>query len=796
MSANTPPDTTVQPDGRQWLQVAGDSVELFLVGTLDAADAGAAEADEAVRASAAATRRVHFCSLGAGDVLPPFSGELPPGWALLAVPYRDSRLLAAAPATALSDESLARSLAAIGAAMVRAGEVLAGLPVAAGAGLPLRQGERYQANFAAVLTPTGAATLLLDGEPVTLAGPDAPLCLPADLPFELAGDAPVEVALAAAAASLPATTRLGAATRLLGAALRHRIRTASREAQALADRLGGVADENRETFARSRERLYRSTEIRRELLEGIDAAAASLDWALAVVGRLQAIGLRVPAGARDAATDNAMLDQVCAASDCRFREVALKGDWWRQDNGVLLVREGESGPWAVVRPGFLGGNTLIRQRGESDQRIDAATADGIHGFGFMFYRALPLRPLRMADLLRLGAHGNGANLLAILGVSALTGLLGVVAPRAMGYLVDQVLPAADVGNLWLLVGLLVLVGGASTVIGVFSQMLILRMESRMGNVVQAAMWDRVLRLPLTVLRQFSTGDLAQRINAVNRIRHQLSVPTIQAMLGGVFASFNLLILFTYSTSLALTALALAFAAGLASAVLAALKLANDARLVDATARIANFEFQTLMGIARVRVSAAEVRFFGRWVQLFSDYRNRIYRGEFLLNIEQTLFAAFPLVSTGLFMVLMGEALQRSAGQGGVPAITAGDYIAFAAAFGVFFAGMTHAVETAMSLLQLVPVYRSARPLLEATPEATESAADPGALRGGVSVSQLSFRYGDGPLILDDVTIDIQPGEYVAIVGPSGSGKSTLFRLLMGFEQPLSGSVSYDGHDLA
>jgi ABC-type bacteriocin/lantibiotic exporter with double-glycine peptidase domain len=62
---------------------------------------------------------------------------------------------------------------------------------------------------------------------------------------------------------------------------------------------------------------------------------------------------------------------------------------------------------------------------------------------------------------------------------------------------------------------------------------------------------------------------------------------------------------------------------------------------------------------------------------------------------------------------------------------------------------------------------------------------------------VSFRYGaDGPPILEDVSLSVEPGEFVALVGPSGSGKSTLLRLLLGFDSPSTGTVYYDGHDLA
>ena len=63
------------------------------------------------------------------------------------------------------------------------------------------------------------------------------------------------------------------------------------------------------------------------------------------------------------------------------------------------------------------------------------------------------------------------------------------------------------------------------------------------------------------------------------------------------------------------------------------------------------------------------------------------------------------------------------------------------------------------------------------------------LSGGVELSHVSFRYvPDGPLILDNVSLKVRPGQYVAIVGETGCGKSTLMRLLLGFEKPWKGAV--------
>jgi ABC-type bacteriocin/lantibiotic exporter with double-glycine peptidase domain len=102
-----------------------------------------------------------------------------------------------------------------------------------------------------------------------------------------------------------------------------------------------------------------------------------------------------------------------------------------------------------------------------------------------------------------------------------------------------------------------------------------------------------------------------------------------------------------------------------------------------------------------------------------------------------------------------------------------------------------------ALVQVIPTYEQAQPILRALPEVDAAKSDPGELHGGIEIQHVSFRYqANGPLALEDISLDIRPGELVALVGPSGSGKSTLLRLLLGFESPESGAILYDGHDLA
>jgi ABC-type bacteriocin/lantibiotic exporter with double-glycine peptidase domain len=129
-------------------------------------------------------------------------------------------------------------------------------------------------------------------------------------------------------------------------------------------------------------------------------------------------------------------------------------------------------------------------------------------------------------------------------------------------------------------------------------------------------------------------------------------------------------------------------------------------------------------------------------------------------------------------------------------LTTGEFLAFNAAFGQFLTAVLQLSASIVSVLSIVPLYERAKPILQTLPEVDQAKSDPGELSGNIEVSHLAFRYRpDTPLVLKDISMNIPAGEFVAFVGASGCGKSTLFRLLLGFEQPESGSVYYDGQEL-
>ena len=126
-----------------------------------------------------------------------------------------------------------------------------------------------------------------------------------------------------------------------------------------------------------------------------------------------------------------------------------------------------------------------------------------------------------------------------------------------------------------------------------------------------------------------------------------------------------------------------------------------------------------------------------------------------------------------------------------------DYYAFTAAYGMVSVAFSSLVGLGLQAARIRPIMEVSKPILEAVPEVSEDKEIVTKISGSIEISHVTFRYEDGASnVLDDVSVKIRPGQYVAVVGKTGCGKSTLLRILLGFETVQKGAVYYDGKDIS
>ncbi len=368
------------------------------------------------------------------------------------------------------------------------------------------------------------------------------------------------------------------------------------------------------------------------------------------------------------------------------------------------------------------------------------------------------------------------------------GSLTTLIPLLTGQVFDTIIPGAERGLLLQLSMVLFFVYLGQGLFDVARGLALVRAQTRMDVTLEAAIWDRLLSLPLPFFRKYSAGDLASRAAGIGAIREVLAGTTLTALLGGVFSLWNLGFLYYVDPGLALAATGLVVLAGVPAALATRYALNRQREVAKLDGKIEGLLLQFFSGISKLRVTATENRAFSVWARLFARRRDQDLGAEWV-NVRMSVFqSAFPILcSMVLYWMLAGTGEQK---------ISTGQFLAFAVAFGLFLGATLHVVDAILHSLMVVPMYERAKPILSERSESQGGGVRPD-LKGSIEVNHVSFRYDpEGPLVLDDVSVQIGADEFVALVGPSGSGKSTLLRLLLGFEDPTAGGIFYDGQALS
>ena len=518
--------------------------------------------------------------------------------------------------------------------------------------------------------------------------------------------------------------------------------------------------------------------------------------AAGAIGREMGIEVSPPAQSEDMGRVIDPLEAIARSSRFRTRGVLLQGNWWKQEQGPLLAYTEIGKKPAALLP--YKGNRYLLFDPETRTRnlVTKAIAETLLPEAQMFYRPLPLTVSNFLELFKFGTFGSRKYIAGVILLGMLGTLLGMVTPQATAILVNDAIPNSN-KEILIQIGLgLFAAAIGKSAFQMARSILSLRVENSANASLQPAAWDKLLNLKPAFFREFSSGDLMVRLLAISQIRARLSGATQNSLLSGVFSLLNLALMFFYSTKLAMVGICITFAAVVITFSSSYFLIRINRDLEEMDGKISSLVVELINGVSKLRVAAAEERAFAAWAKKYSQRIKKII-GIRSINDGLSVFnEALPLISSVLLYWFAIADIQDALASDS-NGLNMGTFLAFNSAFGTFMSGVTSLSNTLTDILDIVPLWERTKPILQGATEADPTSADPGRVTGRIHLDHVTFRYReDGPMILDDIDIKISPGEFVAFVGPSGSGKSTIFRLLLGFEIPLSGTIYYDGQDLS
>ncbi len=377
----------------------------------------------------------------------------------------------------------------------------------------------------------------------------------------------------------------------------------------------------------------------------------------------------------------------------------------------------------------------------------------------------------------------------ILTMTLLLQMLGLATPVLTGAIVDRVVPRGDQHLLLVLVvGIVSLLCFQFLSVFLRSQFLL---ELRMLVDVKMSLGfvEHLVSLPYAFFQRRSAGDLMTRLNSNGQIREILTSGALTGALDGMLVCLYLCVLFFMDVRMG--ALTVAFAAvQVASFTFASSRIREQmTQELAAQSKLQSYQIEMLAGMETLKMMGAEMRAVDRWSDQFFDVLNAsLARGRLssrfeALNSTVKLGGPLLVMCAGAAMVLEGS-------------LSLGAMLTLNALAMGFLGPLSNLVASGMQLQLLGSYMHRLEDVLDAPPERATPGQRVSRLDGRITLERVSFRYGPlAPLVVDDVSVQIEPGQSVAIVGKSGSGKSTVASLLAGLYEPTSGRILYDGQDL-
>ena len=467
------------------------------------------------------------------------------------------------------------------------------------------------------------------------------------------------------------------------------------------------------------------------------------------------------------------------------RTVSLTGEWHQDAMGAMLgtLKSGE--PVALIPTGLSGYSYYDTHSGKR-VKVTQITKQLIDDEAICFYRPFPLRKISVKDILLHITTALSWSDFALFAVSTLiVSLLGMFVPKITNTLLSDVIRISSNGLLLAIALVLVCVTISSSIFSAIKNLYMTRINTKVGISVSAATMMRVVALPASFFNQYAAGDLANRVMQVNILCNMLISSGLSLGLTAIFSLVYIIQIFRYTPTLVVPAIVMIAATLLLTIICGAVQTRLSYQKLELTTREAGMSYSVISGIQKIKQAGAEKRIFTRWAGFYAREAALTYDPPMIIKVNKALISAVTLIGT---VVLYYRAVA-----GGV---SVADYFAFNSAFGMLSGAFAAIVPVALLLADIKPILRMIQPIMDTVPEISEGKRVVERLSGAIELNHVSFRYDDNsPMVIDDLSLKITPGQYVAIVGTTGCGKSTLMRLLLGFEEPKKGAVYYDGRDM-
>ena len=405
---------------------------------------------------------------------------------------------------------------------------------------------------------------------------------------------------------------------------------------------------------------------------------------------------------------------------------------------------------------------------------------------FCFYKPFPLRKINLVDISKyILSTLSKADIAYIIFISLVVQLIGMILPFVNKLLYGGVIPVGKVSLLFPFACLLIGMTLSQTLIRITSNLVSAKIGMKMNMSIQAATMSRVMSLPANFFSSYNSGDLSSRVEGMQQISIMLSGLFFGTGLTSICSVVYIFQMNQYAPQLVAPGILFIFIQ-LALNVLSTFMLINlNRKKTDVKIKLNSLIYSLFSGVQKIKLSGAERRAFSKWANVYKSGAKIDYNPPLLIKV-------LPMISTVISMISVIVLYYIA----GTTNVAMADFIAFSTAFSAVSGAILALAPLFTKFSEMKPIIEVIKPILETQPEVSENKKILTSLSGAIELNNVSFKYSEnGPLVLDDISLKIKPGQYIAIVGKTGCGKSTLMRLLLGFETTKNGAIYYDGQDI-
>lgn len=484
---------------------------------------------------------------------------------------------------------------------------------------------------------------------------------------------------------------------------------------------------------------------------------------------------------------NEQLEYLMRPSGIMRRTVILEKGWYKDAVGAMLGTRTDDGSVVALIPTGLSGYSFLDASTGKRVKLNKKNEGLISEEAICFYKPLPLKKLGMPDLARYIVETLSIADFVLIALATLSvTLVGMLSPKLNNLLFSTVVESGSMRLLWAVAAFFVAVSLSTLLLSAVKSLLMARINTKLSLSVQAATMMRVLSLPAGFFKNYSAGELSSRSQQISTLCSALVNAVLSTGLTSVFSLAYISQVFRYAPALVAPALSVTLATVVFSLLSALLQMRIAKRQMELSVKGNGLSYSLISGVQKIKLAGAEKRAFAKWADQYAQAARFSYDPPMFLKINRVISTAISLVGT---IVMYYFAVQSK--------VSVAEYFAFNSAYGMVSGAFLSLSGMALTIARIKPVYDMVKPILEAVPEVSVGKKVVTRLSGSIELNNVSFRYSESmPLVVDDLSLKIRPGQYVAIVGKTGCGKSTLMRLMLGFETPQKGAVYYDGKDVA